>query len=69
VRESCSCGADIAALSYRRVKEWRQSHQHETGDEEGPQGTTSQVELAPEHVEPGGEYEWQDRRIGFRPNR
>jgi hypothetical protein len=26
MRESCSCGAAIHAISYARIKDWRQQH-------------------------------------------
>jgi len=26
MRESCSCGAGIVSISYKRVREWRQAH-------------------------------------------
>lgn len=28
MRESCSCGAAVHSLSYKRVKEWRRAHIH-----------------------------------------
>lgn len=28
MRESCSCGAAIHTISYRRAVEWRFTHQH-----------------------------------------
>jgi hypothetical protein len=32
MRESCSCGAGIQALSYNRILLWRLSHLHPTDD-------------------------------------
>lgn len=30
MRESCSCGAAVQTLSYRRVVTWRLTHYHDT---------------------------------------
>ena len=30
MRESCSCGAAIHVIGYRRAREWRDTHKHET---------------------------------------
>lgn len=57
MRESCQCGGFIAALSYRRVRDWRTNHMHEgrPAPEPQKQGSFSTVEQAhePQHM-PGG---------------
>lgn len=63
MREWCSCGAAIHSTP-KRVREWRQTHRHETASEPEPQknGASSQVESA---------YQIDDAevRVGFTRNR
>jgi hypothetical protein len=32
MRESCSCGAGIISLNYKRVLKWRHTHKHTAAD-------------------------------------
>jgi len=75
MRESCSCGAFIQTIQYRRVKAWRTEHQHtpaEPDEEPDKQGAEARVEHAGQR-----EYEYGSNeaptpiviaRIGFTPN-
>lgn len=61
--ERCECGAYIASSEYKHIKKWRKTHQsYHPKEEPQPEGTTSQVERAPQ-------WDWDDRPpIGFSPN-
>ena len=70
MRESCSCGAFIQTARYRRVKDWRGSHRHDTAAEPDvepdKQGGFAIVERANQH-----DYDGErpaTARIGFTPN-
>lgn len=75
MQESCACGAYIKTTSYRRVKDWRDSHRHDMAAEEvvepDKQGAFAIVEQADEpHGYGDGERFFPNfqARIGFTMN-
>lgn len=73
MRESCNCGAFIAAFNPREVKRWRTNHIHEGRPDPEPErnGASAQVEHAGDRhweVNEGPDIPVVVAKIGFAPN-